>query len=485
MSVKDSKSPLSFVTSILKFSVATWVNAVLYAAALLFVNLFIDKAIFGVYDLMISASTTLMSVVTLGFDHAYLRFYHEPPKGADDNRQIASAGLRISVFVLLLFSAVFIFLIPDAIGRVFFEGRREIILLVSMCVTTLCMVVNRFFNITYRMQNNVLMFSFVSIALQFFTRIFFVFGVFIKKDFSVIAVFGLCGLVLFTVIFFLIFMKDMLPKKHSMTKEAFTQLLKYSFGLMPSSVLLWGNQLVNKLFISAKLGDSSLGLFAFAALISQSLGILQGGFATFWSAYMFEHYKTENERIRKMHDLMVFVMMVLMCILILLSPVIFIILSGFSDSREIFGLLLYAPLLMIIAETTVYGIEIAKKTVLNSLSSLICIVTNIIFCIVLVPRFDIAGAAGALVLSTAAMFIFRTVMAQRYYRTIKSYFKTFLSLLVMAALSVASYIFSTRYIILMPVTLGVLLLYVLLYKEEVDFFLVLLRNIYSSLKKKA
>ena len=459
-------SPVSFVSSIFKFSIATWVNAILYAFAVFAVNLFVDKTVHGPYDLMINASVTLMSIVTLGLDHSYIRFFHEPPAGADDYKQISAFSLSASFISLAVVSIVTIFVIPGQIGVVFFEGQKEAALLISMCFTTLFMVVIRFFNITYRMKNNVVMFSVVSISLQFFTRVFYIFGVFIKPDFTVLAMFNLAGLGCFTVCFFLWQKKEMLPKRYTLKKEAYRPLFKYGLGLMPSSVLLWGNQLVNKLFINAGLEDGMLGIFSFAALVSQALGIIQGGFATFWSAYIFKNYKNEQDRIMRMHDYVMFAMMVMMCLLILLSPVLFLLLSNYAGSRPIFGLMLLAPLLMIVAETTVYGIEIAKKTILNTVGSMICFAVNVILCAVLIPRYELIGAASALAVSTAAMFLFRTVMAQRFYRTIPSYTKTAVSLIIISILAAISFTLDGRNLLISGACVAALIFYAVIYRKE-------------------
>jgi len=466
MSEQEKPSSVSFVSSVFKFSIATWVNAVLYAGAIFAINLFVDKAVQGPYDLMINAAVTLMSVVTLGLDHAYIRFYNEPPEGAKDHRQVAAAGLLISILSLTVISAVVLFVFPQLMGRAFFEGRRDSFLLILTCATTLLMVVIRFFNITYRMSGNVFLFSFISIGLQFFTRVFYIFGALIKPDFSFIAVFGLTGFGVFALIFFILQRKAMLPKRYEVGRNAYSPLLRYGLGLMPASVLLWGNQLVNKLFIEAHLGSSALGLFAFAALISQALGIVQGGFATFWSAYMFKNYKEEKERIQRTHDYLMFAMMAMMCLLILFSPLIFILLSNYSESRPIFGLMLLAPLLMVIAETTVYGIEIAKKTVFNTAASLLCLIVNIALSYALVPSHGLTGAAVSLAVSTAVMFIFRTVVAQRCYRSVRSYLRTSASIVVMVMLSALSMLLDGRHLLLSVVSIAALLFYTAVYRGE-------------------
>ena len=463
---RERADPVSFVSSIFKFSIATWINAALYAAAVFAVNLFIDKTIHGPYDLMISAAITLMSVVTIGLDHAYIRFFHEPPSGAENYKQISAAGILTSLISLTAVSAVVLLVIPNQIGMIFFEGQRDVILLISTCLITLFMVIIRFFNITYRMKNNVLMFSVVSISLQFFTRLFYILGVLVKPNLITLIMFSLIGLGGFTIYLFLSKRKDMLPERYKMSYKAYVPLIKYGAGLAPSSVLLWGNQLVNKLFVEAGLGDGALGIFSFAALISQALGIIQGGFANYWSAYIFENYNNEQERIKRMHDFVMFPMMIMMCLLILLSPVIFLLLSNYAESRSIFGIMLIAPLLMIIAETTVYGIEIAKRTYLNSLGSLICFAVNVLCCIIFIPGFQLVGAAMALAVSTAAMFIFRTAAAQRFYRTIPSYAKTSVSLIVITSLAVMSCFFDGEYMLISGISAAAILFYIIIYKKE-------------------
>ena len=479
---EKNKENSHFISSIYKFSLATWINAIIYGIAVLLITLFVDKAIFGLFDLMLNTANTLMSIVTLGFDYAYLRFWAEPPKGISDNKQISLLGLIVSGVTLSAVSIVF-FLIPQTIGNIFFNGQREDMLLISMCFTCLAMVVIRFLNIAYRMQNNILMFSVATILLQFFTRIFYIFGVLISKDFTSIVLFYLSGLVLFILLFILLQGKVLIPKRYEIGKEAYAPLFKYSLGIMPSSVLLWGNQLVSKLFVSAALDESALGLFSFATLITSALGVLQGGFASFWSAFMFANYRKEQKRIMDIHDLLMFIMMMLICLFLIASPLIFAILSSFSESSQLFGLLLFAPLLMIVSETTAYGIDIAKKTILNTLSSLICVVVNIISCAVLIPPLKLHGAALAYVISTTVMFVFRTVIAQRFYRSIHSYRKTAVSLSVVAVLCFISPLLNDRYIYIAALSLAAMGFFICFYINEGKLIVSYISGLIAGLRK--
>ncbi len=486
MSEEQSKnlSPVSFLSSVFKYSIATWVNAVLYAVALVGVNLFLDKSVYGPYNLMIIASTTLMSAVALGLDHSYIRFYHEPPKGIKDSKQLASVCLTISVASLLILSLVMTVGFRRQLSDLFFESS-EIVLLISMCVNTLLMLVVRFFNITYRMQNNVLMFTVVIILLQFFTRVFFLFGILVSPDLKTLVLFNLLGFGIAVLLLFLAQRKVMLPNKPvKISRESAKPLVRYGLGIAPSSILLMGNQLLSNFYVNVQLGKGPLGIFTYASTLSNVLVIIQGGFASYWSAFMFKHYKEEQKRIIRMHDYLMFVMMAMMCLILLVSPVVFLVLSNYAECRPIFGPMLFAPLLLIVGETTLYGIEIAKKTIFNTIGTALSFLTNVVLSIWLIPNYGLIGAVAALVASSVVMFLFRTIVAQRFYRTIGSYLKTAVSLLLVAGLSTASYLLDGQYLLVSFLSLGLLLLYCLIYRKEFLRLLRLAAEILRSIFKK-
>lgn len=474
----------SFLSSVFKFSVSTWVNAVILSVVAVLYTHLLSPSIYGIYDMMITASSTLMSAVALGLDHAYIRFYSEPPKGIRDEKHLAAACMSLSLASWFLISLILIFILPNQIGELFFESR-QVMLIAAMCVNTLFMLVTRYFNITYRMQNNVAMFTIQSILLQFFTRAFFLVGAFYRPDLPTIVSFNIAGLGVFAVVFFAIQRRSMLPKRFEIGKKGYRPLLHYGLGIAPSSVLLYGNQLFSRIFVNAWLGNHLLGIFSSASTLSNMIGVMQGGFATFWSAFMFKSYKTEQRRIRNMHDYIMLAMMAMMCLLILATPVIFLILSGnYVEIRPIFGLMLFSPMLAIVGETTYYGIEIARKTIFNTIGTAISLVTNILLCVLLIPRFQLLGAVLALVGSSFAMFLLRTVIAQKFYRTVNSYGKTTVSLSVMAALSTASYLFDTNRLFLSTLAVMVLLFYIILYLPQYRRLLQLAAELLRSVFKK-
>ena len=486
MDNKKTLTPISLVTSIFKFSIATWVNAAIYGISLILASFLLAPDVYGPFDLFISASNTLMTIAALGLDHSYIRFYHEPPEGAKDSRNLASMCMTISMSALFAFSLIITLVFPRQISYLFFNGVYYPRLIVLLCVNALFLLLARYFTITYRMRQDTKMYTLQSVLLQFFTRMFFLVGALVKPDLDTIVAFNVFGLGIFSLAYFLIQRKTMLPKKAEYSKEAFPPLLKYGIALAPSSVLTYINTLFSRIYVNGRLGDLKLGIYSMASTVTLALSIIQSGFATFWSAFIFENYKTEQKKIIRIHDYLMFAVMVLMCLLIMFQHVIFLILgSGYREGETIFAILLISPMLSIIAETTVYGIEIAKKTYYDAIGMALSVGGNIIFCLLFVDKYGMFGAALSLALSSLLMFIFRSVLGQHFYKSIGYPVKTIMSLLIIFILCVIAYLFASKPLFVSLAALIVMTGYCIIYGEQFRRCFALAKQILGMLTKKS
>ncbi len=483
----DQLNPLSLVGSIFKFSIATWVNAILYLATLILASyVFGDSGVYGMYNLFYYGASTVMSVAMLGLDYTYIRFYKKPPSGMRDSRQLAAACMGLSIVSLLLLSFILCLGFPKQISRLFFSGDATMArFIVLLCVNAFFLLVTRYFNITYRMQQNVKMYTLQTILLQFFSRMFFIVGALFNPSLDYVIWFSIGGLGIFTLVFFLLQRRTMLPEKVDFPPSAYKPLLKYGLPLVPAAIIQYVNTLFSSIYVNVVMGPQQLGIFSFMSNVSLALGVVQAGFATFWSAFIFGNYKTEHRKIRRVHDYLTFIMLSLMAVLIALQPVIFRIFGeSYRAGEKIFGLMLFAPMLLIISETTVYGIEIAKKTIYNSIAMAIYVGGNALLCVLLVERFGMVGAALALAIAGLAMFIFRTIVAQRFYKTIDHPIRTAFSIFFMATLCGVSYWFAARPAVVALSACGLLVYYAIVYHGEFRRCLGVAGEVLASLRKK-
>ena len=74
---------VSLLNSAIYYSIATWINFIIYGASLLLVAWFIPAGTWGQLDIFISTSTLIMNICILGLDQSFMRFFNEPPSPLD------------------------------------------------------------------------------------------------------------------------------------------------------------------------------------------------------------------------------------------------------------------------------------------------------------------------------------------------------------------------------------------------------------------
>ncbi len=100
MSEPKKSSGECFAGNVMKYSVATYLGFAITGLALIVKGL-LPAEVLGVPVTFMTYTATLMNVGILGLDQALLRFYHEPPAGAEP-RQLFAACTRISAAFMLL-----------------------------------------------------------------------------------------------------------------------------------------------------------------------------------------------------------------------------------------------------------------------------------------------------------------------------------------------------------------------------------------------
>ena len=94
MSDQKRSSGESFAGNVMKYSVATYLGFAITGLALIVKGL-LPAEVLGAPVTFMTYTATIMNIGILGLDQALLRFYHEPPAGAEP-RQLFAACTRIS-----------------------------------------------------------------------------------------------------------------------------------------------------------------------------------------------------------------------------------------------------------------------------------------------------------------------------------------------------------------------------------------------------
>jgi len=481
---KKGINPKDLLVSIFKYSIATWINFIIYGASLLLVAWFIPAATWGQLDIFISTSTLIMNICILGLDQSFMRFFNEPPEPLD-KRGLLGNCFGISTICLVVTGLFCFVFCPQQLLGVFFTEKFPSIYVLYLFVNAFMAMVGRYVNLVYRMSGDIKLYTLESVLMQFFTKVFFVLGVFFSTDLSFLIIFTVAGMSAFGIAFLFIVRKEITITPKVLFTPANRHILPYGLALMPTAVMLWLNSLFSKVYISKTIGNDQAGVFSMVSTLSQVVAIIQAGFATFWSAFIYANYKTEQKKIKQVHDYLTFIIVEFFCVLVIFEDVIFWILGNeYAQGIEVFPIMVLVPVFLIISETTVYGISIAKKPIFDTIGIGLSVVTNIGFCMLLAPSFGLYGVCVALCLSNLIMFVFRTVIAQKLYCSIPSAKRTTVVCVLLFVITWFGTIWAHNFVLKAAAGIAGMAVYLFIYRKQLVSAIGLAKEILGKYLKK-
>ncbi len=473
-------SVAGFLRSALSYSVATYVNFIIYGLSVLLTTYLMPPEIFGPVDIFISASTLIMNTAVLGLDQAFIRFFNEPPNGIG-SKKLFTVCLFISASTLLILAVAASTLFNDLLIGLFFSEEMPSYITPLLFLNAFFLMLARYYNIAYRMEGNLKLYTIESVGMQFFSRFFYVLGAFVRPSFEMVVLFLTVGLAVFAIVFAAIRRDKLFPSKRSTSKETLSVILPYGLALAPTPVMLWLSSLFSKAYIGNIFGSAEQGVYSMVVLLSNVIAVIQAGFATYWSAFIYANYRENQKEIAKVHDYIVLITGLFFALLVMFEDVLFLVLGeGYRSGMELFPILSLGPLFLIISETTVYGISISRRTTFDAIGIAISLVGTVIFSLLLTPIFGLLGASFAVALSGIVMFIFRTVIAQSFYKTIEHPLRSSLSLGLLIVMAIFSTIFTNYFLIKFTFALLCAIILSCGYKNEIkdagSFFSGMLKN---------
>ena len=444
--------------TIIQYSLASVINAVLSFLSTIILTRIISTEAYGTISIFNSASNVLMGIVCLGLDSSYIRFFYSPPDG-NNHKQLAAHCFAIpSVFcVFLAVLSSFGFISKPVSAAIGLDSDR---LLLMVVVYTFVLTMLRFLNINYRMQEKTLLYIVQSIIITCVGKVSFVVVAYVTSNVIII-------LSIVTVISALVSLAFLsLPRNEFISFRGFTfkgykGIYVYALFEAPLYELLYLNSYIPQLVIKRRLGGSELGIYSGIQVFVYMIQVISSGFATFWAPYVYKNYKTKQEEFKDIHELFMIVAVVVLTLILLCGDLLFLFLGkDFRENQNLLGLFLIAPISSILIETTSYGIALEKKNYLSLILHSVCFITNVLLCIALLSGFKLDGIAIASMISAVILLVGQSIIAQKYYRTIRSFWKFVLYVFFLIAISSLYYLLYDKILLFDCIALVFILLFI-------------------------
>ena len=401
MSDQKRSSGESFAGNVMKYSVATYLGFAITGLALIVKGL-LPAEVLGAPVTFMTYTATIMNIGILGLDQALLRFYHEPPAGAEP-RQLFAACTRISAaFMMLLGAAGSVFFAQPLAAAFGLGGAGPGIVPLLFLNAALYMLV-RYLNVLLRLENDLRAYTAETLWMQGCYNLFYLLPGFFTSNVFVLAVAAILSFGVVAIAFGYKYRAAVFaPLPGAQLGGIARQTVPYGVALAPAQILFSLSSGICLSFVGNASGENAQGLFAFGYSLAQLVTAIQAGFSTYWGPYVYSHYRDEQERICRVHDVLNLLIFGFFCVLVMFEDIVFVIFPDKRGCLAIFPLLMLAVVFNILCEGTVYGNSIARKPWHDTIGIGLGALSNFGLCALLVPAFGLTGAAQATAASTTS-----------------------------------------------------------------------------------
>jgi len=380
----------------------------------------------GLYTLVFTIYMFGTQFAEFGIGAALTKYVAEYEEDIKRTKNLITVGLKSSAISGLLTGSA-LFLLSDLISCNLFRNPEMVHLLkiISFSFPFIAIqkavlgTLNGFLKMKYFAILNVIQ-NFLTFILSIFLIIYFKMGV-------IGAVFGFVIPTIFVGLLSLLFIKDHLLVFVNNPIEILGDLLKFGFYviLTNSTILIFFQ--IDSLLIGYFSGETKVGYYAVASLIIQGIMILPNAIQRINIPIIANSYsKHEYNYIEKLIKGVVLKMFLITIILSTLLIIFGKFLISLLFTSEF--LPAYSPLIILLIGYSVYAPLVSVGGTFSSIGKVktefqinaFCALINTILNIILIPRFDIIGAALATSISTI-------IIALIYGYAIKIYFRSHLS----------------------------------------------------------
>lgn len=393
----------------------------------------LSKVDYGIFDLLIVFGSFANILISFEISQSIYRFYHETKK----KKIYSSISLWFSVFSYVIF-IIICFFFSKEISTIIFKTDNQII--------------NFRLAIIYISLNGVYILVCNQLRLQGLASFYFNAAVItgittVITNFILLIVFKLHveGVFLGLILGLLLGLSYSLLKLRNITYifsfnfKIFFKMIKFSFPLLPTSILVITTLYLDRYFINYYLSLAEVGVYGVAYRISSLLLLITIGFQLAYTPFFFKIYKEKNSP-SVLGNLITFIISLYFMgylLLSLFSHEIFKIYVG-KDFVEAEYIIKYLALSLIFAQFYIFfpGIMIVNKNYIYFVVSFIVFIINIFLNIYLIPLAGLKGAATASLAANSFSAFLIIILSQQYYKILIPWSKLiiFMSLVIFLSL---------------------------------------------------
>lgn len=393
----------------------TGLNVILGVITTPIVTRLVDPDVYGELSLFTLYGSILLVFMLIGQDQSYNRYYFS----AESN------GFKRYILRLTSGWPILLSFVAGGIACLYyiFAARGQYVVLI-FAVYCISMVVDRFTNMTLRLGMRSGLYSFCMNMHKLSYTVFVILGIKFTDIDHILILTG-CTVLAQVVSAAIGFVAerdkwnfsevtDDDRKKYRKVVDR-RMVLKYGWPFIFSSLCAWLYTGSDKLMIEMFSTRSELGIYASALSVIGIFSVITNTFNTIWAPMAVEEYEkdqTNKEFFIKATDYVTIILFAAGAGVILFKDIIVYLLGPeYREAVFLIPFLSLYPVLYTISESTVYGINFAKKTQWHILVTASCGIVNVVLNYFLIQRIGSLGAAVATGITYTLLLTLRTALS--------------------------------------------------------------------------
>lgn len=357
-------------------------------------------------------------VLTLGLDQAYVREYHE----VENKPQLLLSLASLSLFATFIFACVTIFFNSFFVSLLFTAQENPLGVSIGLALAVITTVLYRFLSLVLRMQQQALKFSLLQISAKLILVVSLSLLFFLTGEFGFATAFSLSCLSLFisTLVAVGFTWRECYQAfKNGVDGKLIKQAVQFGWPLVLSGFAYWGLTSIDRWAIRYYAGLEQLGVYSVAFSVAAVMTIFQQVFSTIWApiVYQWHNKGIDIKQFSIITDWVVIVLSIVFFLVCIFSPVLTLFLP--NDYHDVIYLLpacMLFPVFYTLSETTVVGMNVARKTSYSIIVTLLPLALNLILCYLLIPKYLAGGAAVAVSAAFALYLTLRTEVSKKVWQ---------------------------------------------------------------------
>lgn len=401
------------------YLIGTIVIAVVSFFSTIILTRYLSEQVYAQYGLFISFATSSITVISLGMDTTYTRFFYE--SGYTPIKYLLKS-CAIPAVLLFVYSLLLIEPNHYLLSYIFGEKISAVFAFIFVAYLILSLF-GKFTQLTARMGE----FAVNYVSSNFFSKSGFIIAILLLRwtiqDISlnwVIFSFA-CGSAFGMLINLSTLHKIRAVEKQNGKKVTTKEMLKYGIPQMINNVMMLVIPLAEKLIVRRIAGWQILAIYTAASVFYTVVALMQSTIDNIWNPLVFQHYEDESTFKPILHNFglsVTAITVIGMALCILLRRWLVLILD-----KSYFEVYLIAPAIMYTACFEIYtiiyavGINTSKKTLHLIISPIIRLLLSVTLCYLLIPKFGLIGVGLTSLLSVVISKIYRIIVGFHYYGT--------------------------------------------------------------------